>query len=399
MILELWLAIIAALFSLAAAFWFLGWRWESTLVRPRAKGYQPLVSIIIPAYKSEKTIRDTVKSAKAVSYKHKEILVANDCPDNVPKICRELGVRVIQNRKRLGKWLALNNAVKRTKGEILFFLDADTVIERDAISRIIPWFTKPEIAVVSPKYVSQKSSRILPRLASLENNFNSSIFKMDMYFGSMISFRGCGVAIRRSFFKSVGGWSKTLIEDVDFAAKTLESGHKIQYEPSAVVRTREAETISELKNQRLRWGKGSAYSLLNYRSAYSRNSQFSLHYFPYIFIIFGILGTLLWQLYILIPLMFLFLLYSYSFTNLAAMMLVLAIPLFFGFALLVTGTLGHLTIITWREKEKSQSVLLLIPYLFFYYPLVIFFYLRGMVSGFSQRRFSKKELNLDDWKC
>jgi cellulose synthase/poly-beta-1,6-N-acetylglucosamine synthase-like glycosyltransferase len=398
MILEMWLAIIAALFSIAAAFWFLGWRWESRLARPRSRR-QPLVSIIIPAYKSEKTIRDTIESAKAVSYKRKEILVVNDCPDKVPKICRELGVRVIQNRKRLGKWLALNNAVKRTKGEILFFLDADTTIERDAIANIVPWFTKPEIAVVSPKYVSRKSNRLLPRLASLENSFNSSLFKMDMFFGSMISFRGCGVAIRRSFFEQVGGWSKTLIEDVDFAAKTLESGKKIQYEPSAVVRTREAETISELKSQRVRWGKGSAYSLLNYRSAYSRNRQFSLHYFPYIFIIFGIFGILLWQLYLLIPLMLILVLYSYSFTNLAAMIFMLAIPLFLGFVLLVTATLGHLTIITWREKEKSQSALLLIPYLFLYYPLVIFFYLRGMVAGFSQRRFSKKEMNLEDWKC
>ncbi|MCX6814389.1 MAG: glycosyltransferase family 2 protein [Candidatus Aenigmarchaeota archaeon] len=398
MVLELWLAIISALFFLAAAFWFLGWRWESTLVRPKAKG-RPLVSIIIPAYKSEKTIRETIESAKGVSYKRKEILVVNDCLDKVPGICKELGVRVIQNKKRLGKWLALNNAIKHTKGEILFFLDADTVIEKDAISRIIPWFTKQEIAVVSPKYISQKSSRIIPRLASLENKFNSSLFKMDMYFGSMISFRGCGVAIRRSFFESVGGWSKTLIEDVDFAAKTLESGHKIQYEPSAVVRTREAETISELKSQRVRWGKGSAYSILNYKSTYSRNSQFSLHYFPYIFLIFGILGILFWQLYLLIPLMFLLALYSYSFTNASAIMLVMIIPLFYGFAVLVTGTLGHLTIVTWREKEKAEDIILLIPYLFFYYPLVIFFYFRGMISGFSQRRFGKKELNLDDWKC
>jgi len=398
MLLELWLAIIAGLIFLAAVFWLLGWRWESRLARPKSRR-QPMVSIIIPAYKSEKTIRETIESAKAVSYRRKEILVVNDCPDKVPKICRELGVRVIQNRKRLGKWLALNNAAKRTKGEILFFLDADTTIDKGAIKKIIPWFTKPDIAVVAPKYVSRESSRLLPRLASLENSFNSSLFKMDMYFGSMISFRGCGVAIRRSFFESVGGWSKTLIEDVDFAAKTLESGHKIQYEPSAVVRTREAETISELKSQRLRWGKGSAYSLLNYRSAYSRNSQFSLHYFPYIFIIFGIFGTLSWQLYLLIPLMILFALYSYSFSSVALIMTILAIPLFYGFAVLVTGAFSHLTIITWREKKKAQEVLLIIPYIFFYYPLVIFFYIRGMISGFSHRRFSKKEMNLEDWKC
>ncbi len=98
MVIELWLAIIIGLISLAAAFWLLGWRWESTLSRPRARG-RPLVSIIIPAYRSEKTIRETVESAKALSYPRKEIVVVNDSRDSTPRICRQLGVRVIQNRK------------------------------------------------------------------------------------------------------------------------------------------------------------------------------------------------------------------------------------------------------------------------------------------------------------
>ena len=400
MIIELWLAIFAALLFLAAAFWLLGWRWESTLSRPRPRNYNPLVSIIIPAYKSEKTIRQTIESAKALSYRKKEIMVVNDCPDKVPQICRELGVRVLQSRKRQGKCNALNKAVKKARGEILFFLDADTTIDSDAMKRIIPWFTKKDIAVVAPRYVAKDSRGLLPKLASIENNFNSSLFKADMFFGSMISIRGCGVAIRRSFFESVGGWSQTLIEDVDFAAKTLESGHRIQYEPLATVRTAEAETIGDLKNQRIRWGKGAAYSFLNFRGTYSRNSQFSLHYFPYIFLIFGIIGILIWQFYLFIPLLILYALYSYSLTSFVGTLLFFGLPLLYlFFAVMVTGSLGHLTIVTWGKNKKAEEFALLIPYLFFYYPIVIFFYFRGMASGFSQRRYNKREFNLSDWKC
>jgi biofilm PGA synthesis N-glycosyltransferase PgaC len=400
MIIELWLSVFAALLFLAAAFWFFGWRWESTLVRPRPKNYSPLVSILIPAYNSGKTIRDTIRSAKELSYSRKEIIVVNDSVDSTPKICRQMGVRFIQNKKRMGKCHALNMAVKKARGEILFFLDADTTIDKDALSLIIPWFSKKDIAAVSPRYVSQKSKKLLPKLVSIENSFNSSMFKADMYFGSMLSFRGCGIAIRRSFFQKVGGWSETLIEDVDFAAKTLSTGHRIQYEPLAAVRTAEAESLKELKSQRVRWGKGSAYSFLNFRSVYSKNSQFSLHYFSYIFLIFGIIGVLMWQFYLYIPILILYTLYSFSLNSLAGTILLFAIPtLYFFFAVIVTGSLGHLTIITWRENRKVEQLVLLIPYLFFYYPIVIFFYFRGMASGFSQRRYSKKEFNLDDWKC
>ena len=400
MLIELWIAVIAAFFALAAAFWFLGWRWESRLVRPKAKGYRPFVSIIIPAFNSEKTIAATVRSAKAVAYDRKEIIVVNDSKDMTPRICRKLGVRVIQNRKRMGKCHALNLAAKKAKGDILFFLDADTTVDSDAVSKIIPWFSRKKIAVVSPRYVAQESRKLLPKLASIENKFDSSLFKAHMFFGSMISFRGCGVAIRRSFFEKAGGWSETLIEDVDFAAKTLKSGKKIQYEPQAVVRTRECETVAQLKSQRVRWGKGSAYSFINYRSMYSGNKQFTLHFFPYIFLILAICGIFTWQLYLFVPLMFFYFLYSFSFSNLASTALVLLIPLLYGiFAVIVTGGLGHLTIITWRERERTQDIILLIPYLFFYLPLVIFFYFKGIISGFSQRRYSKNEFDLEDWKC
>jgi len=400
MIEALWLAIIITLVFLAAAFLFLGWRWESTLSRPRPRGYKPAVSIIIPAYKSEKTIAETIKSAKASSYRNKEIIVVNDSQDSTPKICSQLGVKIIQNRKRLGKAIALNRAVKKAKGEILFFLDSDTVMDRGCLSRLVPWFTKPDIGVVSPKYLAQKSKRILPRLAALENNFNSSFFKADMFFGSMISIRGCGVAVRRDFFEKVGGWSETIVEDVDFAGKTLRAGYRIHYEPSAIVRTKESETLKDLKSQRIRWGKGAAYSFLNYRSVYSKNTQFTLHFFPYIFLIFGVLGILAWQIYIFIPIVLLYALYSFSAANFATIMLLLLIPLLYGFfAAVATGSLSHLTIVTWREKESPGEIVLLIPYLFIYMPLVIFFYFRGMASGFSSRRFTKKELDLKDWKC
>ncbi|MEM5812314.1 MAG: glycosyltransferase family 2 protein [Candidatus Aenigmatarchaeota archaeon] len=392
-------AIIIAFIIIALSFWFMGWRWESRLVRPKAKGFRPLVSIIIPAYKSEKTIEDTIKSAKKVSYKPKEIIVVNDSKDRTPEICKKLGVKLIQNKRRVGKAAALNNAVKKSRGEILFFLDADTTIESDALKKIVPWFTIKDIGAVSPKYIAKKSKSIISRLASIENNFNSSLFKAHMFFGSMITIRGCGVAIRRSVFNDVGGWSKTLIEDVDMAAKILKAGYKIQYEPYAIVKTKEPETIAELKNQRTRWGKGTAYSLINHHSMYSKNKQLLIHFVPYIFLTFAIIGTFLWQIYIFIPIILIYLLFSYSLTTLEILMIFIIQIIYWIFMAVITGAISHLTIITWKERESRSESILLIPYVLFYSPLVLFLYIKGMISGFSYRRYSKKELDLRDWKC
>ena len=98
----------------------------------------PLVSILIPAYNAEEWIADTISSALAQTWPHKEIIVVDDgSKDNTLAIARQFesqGVQVITQRNQ-GASAARNDAFSRSRGEYIQWLDADDLLAPDKITR------------------------------------------------------------------------------------------------------------------------------------------------------------------------------------------------------------------------------------------------------------------------
>lgn len=394
--------IIAAFLALTAVFWALGWKWEQGLRRPAFADLTslPLVSILIPAYNSEHSIEETLRSVKDIDYPKKEILVVNDSQDSTPAICRRLGVPVLQNKGRAGKAMSLNKLAKRAKGEVLLFIDADTTVPRNCLKGLVPWFSRPGIAAVSPRWVVKNRTNLLTRLISLENRFIYSFFKTHMFFGSLVSFRGCAVAVRRSVFEELGGWPNTLIEDSDLSGIMLRKGYKIQYEPSVVVQTSEPTTLRELGRQRFRWGKGSIFSFFHHYRTYSKNSQFLLYFIPYIFLLLAVLGFVFLQttLFVL-PFLSLYLIYSFTIKEFLLLLGFFFLPLFSNiFTSVATGSIAHMAVMTAPSRtEQAKDVALVIPYVFFFIPAVMFYYLKGVISGIRDKKHKRDETDLSCW--
>jgi len=98
----------------------------------------PLVSILIPAYNSERWIADTLRSAIAQTWARKEIIVVDDgSKDRTTEIARQFeskGVRVIPQSNQ-GASAARNAAFKISQGDYIQWLDADDLLAPDKIAR------------------------------------------------------------------------------------------------------------------------------------------------------------------------------------------------------------------------------------------------------------------------
>src|SRR3989338_3367945 len=83
------------------------------------------VSLIIPAYNEENTIRkvlDTAKKARILD----EIIVINDgSTDKTEDVARENNVKIISHKTNLGKGSAVVSGIENSSGDILVFIDAD----------------------------------------------------------------------------------------------------------------------------------------------------------------------------------------------------------------------------------------------------------------------------------
>jgi cellulose synthase/poly-beta-1,6-N-acetylglucosamine synthase-like glycosyltransferase len=380
----LWAVII--FITLAIAFYCLARSWNSQGIHDHD---DPLVSILIPAYKSEKTIERCLQSIKRLDYKKKEVIVVNDYPDRTPEITRKFGHVIINSDKRRGKSISLNEAVKKSKGSILFFMDSDTIISKNCLHKVIPWFSAKGVGVVAPRYVAMNRKGLVPRLVSLENSYNSTMFRMHMRFGSMVSFRGCGIAISRRVFEEMGGWSETLIEDTDFAAKVTHAGYKIQYEPSAVVETYEPDSISSLKRQKLRWGRGAGFAIFNNREAYANSLPALSQFLPYVFLNLAILYSFLMGIGSYLPLAVEGNYAAFSVSSMTYTLLVLGY--------LFAGVSAHNFIIMFPERRKWTDALYVPLYTLIYLPVVLVCYVGGIALGIADRLRHKKDLDLNHW--
>ncbi|WP_087036150.1 glycosyltransferase family 2 protein [Thermococcus litoralis] len=96
----------------------------------------PLVSVIIPTYNSEKTIRRCLESIKNQTYKNVEIIVVdNFSEDKTVEICKEYNASIIKVKGERTK--AKNIGLKNANGKYVLFVDSDMELTPNVIEECV----------------------------------------------------------------------------------------------------------------------------------------------------------------------------------------------------------------------------------------------------------------------
>ena len=112
--------------------------------------FQPLVSVLIPAYNEIEVIVYTVNSVLESDYSKVEVIVVDDgSTDGTGEMLdsefgRNPAVRVIHQANR-GKPAALSHALAEASSDIIVTIDADTSVEPAAISKLVRHFVNPRV--------------------------------------------------------------------------------------------------------------------------------------------------------------------------------------------------------------------------------------------------------------
>ena len=100
-----------------------------------------LVSIILPAYNCEKTLKDTLESVLDQTYRDFEIVLINDAAtDRTSAICdsyakKDARVRYFKNLHNLGTLETRVRAINLAKGEWIAFIDSDDMWSPDKLEK------------------------------------------------------------------------------------------------------------------------------------------------------------------------------------------------------------------------------------------------------------------------
>ena len=98
------------------------------------------ISVVIPAYNSEKYIQAAVDSALNQTFSDIELIIVDDCStDNTYSILQEMAnrdhrIRLFQNKHNLGVAETRNFGIEQSKKECIALLDSDDIWESNKLS-------------------------------------------------------------------------------------------------------------------------------------------------------------------------------------------------------------------------------------------------------------------------
>ncbi len=178
---------------------------------------KPVVSVIIPTKNEEKYLPRLLESIKKQTYKNYEVIVADgNSTDRTVEIAKKHGARVIDGKDHPGK--GRNQGAKHAKGEILLFLDADTILPDEKwLEMVVREFEERGLGVATCKsrfYPDNPFNRFVSWFIDTYHWINKNITKKPTATGY------CIIA-RKSVHKKIGGFDEgiRICEDFDYTER------------------------------------------------------------------------------------------------------------------------------------------------------------------------------------
>ncbi|HXR59654.1 MAG TPA: glycosyltransferase [Burkholderiales bacterium] len=276
-------------------------------------GLEPPVSIVVPAYNEEATIATSVSSMLQLDYPEFEVIVVNDgsrdgtmealrsafalvpFPEaywrrlevkpvrGIYRSTRHPNLRVI-DKENGGKADALNAGINASRCPLFCGVDADSILERSSLRRVVAPFLEDPAVVASGGTVRIANgctvrdgfleavalpSRLLPLMQIVE-------YLRAFLFGRMgwsplnavLIISGAFGLFRKETVVAAGGYrERTIGEDMELVVRlhrmhrATGRAYRIVYVPDPICWTEAPESLRVLRSQRSRWQRGLAESL------------------------------------------------------------------------------------------------------------------------------------------
>ncbi|MCU0567748.1 MAG: hormogonium polysaccharide biosynthesis glycosyltransferase HpsN [Oculatellaceae cyanobacterium Prado106] len=214
----------------------------------------PSISVIIPTYGREETLRDTLADAIAQDYPAFDVIVVDQKPQHQPEtqqyleqLAREQKIRLFQV-----EWASLpaarNYAVRRSQSDIVLFLDDDVQLPKGFLAAHARNYDRPEVGAVAGrvfdrmKLADHQPDLLIEDLPPEAMDPGIAWYHINLVHTvkpqQVLTARGCNMSFRRDVFVQ-GIWfderfrGSAVREESDFCLHFRQTGLQIWYDPAA----------------------------------------------------------------------------------------------------------------------------------------------------------------------
>jgi len=239
----------------------------------------PFISVLIPMHNEQEVASNVLDALIKADYPTDklEIIPINDhSTDRTKEILDEYAEKCSYLKPlhrfsgKRGKSVALNDALKVAKGEIVLVFDADYVPPRGILNDLATSFKNPEVGSVMGRVIPENTkTNLLTRLLDLERTGGYQVDQQARYnLGLTPQYGGTVGGFRRSVVLGLGGFDpESLTEDTELTFKLLVKGWKIVYANRAECYEEVPADWNSRANQIKRWSRGHTQTMFKFLSS------------------------------------------------------------------------------------------------------------------------------------
>jgi cellulose synthase/poly-beta-1,6-N-acetylglucosamine synthase-like glycosyltransferase len=225
----------------------------------------PAVTLFIAAYNEAEIIGEKMANSLALDYptnRLKIFWVIDGSTDASEEILRKYtNVKVLYSPERCGKTAAINHGMAHVEDPIVVFTDANCMLNKEALKRIVKQFEDPTIGCVAgeKRIAFQQDDTVSSKGESAYWKYESFLKEKDFAYYSAVGAAGELFAIRTVYFEEMP--ENTLLDDFMLSMRIAQKGLRIAYTPDAYAVERGSSNMEEESKRKQRIAAGGWQSI------------------------------------------------------------------------------------------------------------------------------------------
>ena len=230
----------------------------------------PDVTLLIPGHNIRHLISDKIENISKLRYdgKLRFLFVLDGCDDGSKELLESYCTRntsrpieIYANPQRVGKEVAVRNALENVTSKVLVFSDADAFLEPDCLHFLVQALMKNDVGAVSGREIHKKtSSEGASEGQSLFYKYEEFVKINLTKIGSLTYVQGGNFAMLRELYPE--NIPEGCTQDGIIAFDVVRKGYQVAYEPRAISREEYRLSNTEDFTRRVRTITRAFYSIL-----------------------------------------------------------------------------------------------------------------------------------------
>lgn len=225
------------------------------------------ISLIIPCYNAADTLADQLEAIldQPADFPFEIIVADNRSTDHSREVVcsfvdRYPQVKLVDAVEKQGPGYARNVGCRHATGDILVFCDADDVVGRDWLPKIVAGLADADLAIGRIEHKRLNKDSWLAEFSIDSNNFEDDDLEVEDHRAPfppyLMMVRGWGFAIRREIHEKIEGFDEELMaaEDIDYGFRAQLAGATVNFVQDAVLHYRLRPTTEKMKAQWYNYG-------------------------------------------------------------------------------------------------------------------------------------------------